>query len=51
MISKQVICKDNGIPFETKMTALSQTLFEQMGVSAELDTVIRQNLKGLGYGN
>ena len=38
-----------GIPFETKMTELSTTLFAQMKASAELDEVIRQNLKGLGY--
>ena len=51
MISKQVICKDDGIPFETKMTELSQTLFEQMRESAELDAVLHKNLEVLGYGN
>jgi len=42
--------EDDGIPFETKMTDLSETLYGQMKESAELDAVIRQNLKGLGYG-
>jgi len=32
------------------MTEMSQTLYAQMKVSAKLDDVIRQNLKGLGYG-
>jgi type I restriction enzyme M protein len=41
--------EDDGIPFETKMTELSANLFSQMKVSAELDEIIRQNLKGLGY--
>lgn len=41
--------EDDGIPFETKMTELSQTLYAQMEESAKLDEVIRQNLKGLGY--
>jgi len=38
------------IPFETKMTELSQTLYKQMEESARLDEVICNNLKGLGYG-
>ena len=42
--------EDDGIPFESKMTEMSQTLYGQMRESAELDAVIRQNLKGLGYG-
>jgi type I restriction enzyme M protein len=42
--------EDDGIPFETKMTELSQTLFTQMKESAKLDEVIRENLEGLGYG-
>ncbi|MGJ8640738.1 MAG: N-6 DNA methylase [Opitutaceae bacterium] len=41
--------EDDGIPFETKMTELSQTLYAQMEESAKLDEVIRDNLKGLGY--
>lgn len=39
-----------GIPFETKMTEMSQTLYAQMAESVKLDEVIRKNLKGLGYG-
>jgi type I restriction enzyme M protein len=42
--------EDDGIPFETKMTELSQTLYAQMAESEKLDEVIRKNLKGLGYG-
>jgi type I restriction enzyme M protein len=42
--------EDDGIPFETKMTEMSQTLYKQMKESAELDEVIRRNLEGLGYG-
>ena len=42
--------EDDGIPFETKMTELSQTLYAQMAESAKLDDVIRKNLEGLGYG-
>ena len=42
--------EDDGIPFETKMTELSQTLYAQMAESAKLDEVIRKNLEGLGYG-
>jgi len=42
--------EDDGIPFETKMTELSQKLYQQMQESKKLDKVIRKNLKGLGYG-
>ena len=42
--------EDDGIPFETKMTEMSQTLYGQMAESAKLDEVIRKNLGGLGYG-
>jgi type I restriction enzyme M protein len=41
---------DDGIPFETKMSELSQNLFKQMAEGGELDKGIRQNLKELGYG-
>ncbi|CAM1340167.1 class I SAM-dependent DNA methyltransferase [Tenacibaculum aestuarii] len=41
--------EDDGIPFEEKMTELSQTLFAQMNEAAELDQTIRENLKLLGY--
>jgi type I restriction enzyme M protein len=42
--------EDDGIPFETKMKDLSDTLYGQMKESAKLDDLIRQNLEGLGYG-
>jgi type I restriction enzyme M protein len=32
------------------MTEMSQKLYSQMEESAKLDNVIRQNLKGIGYG-
>jgi type I restriction enzyme M protein len=45
--------EDDGIPFETKMSQMSQmsqTLYRQMEGSAKLDEVIRENLQRLGYG-
>ena len=42
--------EDDGIPFETKMTEMSQTLYAQMEESSKLDEVIWKNLEGLGYG-
>ncbi|MCW3787224.1 type I restriction-modification system subunit M [Plebeiibacterium sediminum] len=42
--------EDDGIPFETKMTELTQTLYTQMKQSAELDDVIHKNMEALGYG-
>jgi type I restriction enzyme M protein len=42
--------EDDGIPFETKMSEMSQTLYAQMEESAKLDEIIRKNLEGLGYG-
>ena len=42
--------EDDGIPFETKMAEMSQTLYKQMAESAKLDSVIRKNLEELGYG-
>ncbi len=42
--------EDDGIPFETKMTELTQTLYAQMNKSSELDEVIRKNMEALGYG-
>ena len=42
--------EDDGIPFEVKMKELSQTLYQQMQEADELDSVIRQNLEALGYG-
>ena len=44
------VIEDDGIPFETKMTELSQSLYAQIDESAKLDEVIRKNLEGLGYG-
>ncbi len=41
--------EDDGIPFETKMSELSQTLGTQMRESGKLDLVIRKNLEDLGY--
>jgi type I restriction enzyme M protein len=42
--------KDDGIPFETKMTELSKTLYSHMERAELLDKAIRQNLEVLGYG-
>lgn len=42
--------EDDGIAFEAKMAELTQTLYAQMQESVRLDAVIRENLKGLGYG-
>jgi len=39
--------EDDGIPFETKMTELSQILYAQMEESAKLNAVIRKNLERL----
>ena len=41
--------EDDGIPFETKMSEMTQTLYQQMEESAKLDKVIRKNLEVLGY--
>lgn len=42
--------EDDGIPFETKMRELSQTLYQQMNEAQKLDEAIRHNLEALGYG-
>jgi type I restriction enzyme M protein len=42
--------EDDGIPFEDKMTDLSNTLYQQMRESVELDETIRRNLATLGFG-
>lgn len=42
--------EDDGVPFEEKMEALSQTLYEQLRTAAQLDETIKANLEGLGYG-
>lgn len=41
--------EDDGIPFEEKMTALTEKLAEQFAKGAELETTIREHLKGVGY--
>jgi len=41
--------EDDGIPFEEKMADLTRTLYRQMAESEKLDSVIRENLKGLGF--
>ncbi len=41
--------EDDGVPFEEKMSDLTQTLYRQMDESEKLDAVIRQNLEALGY--
>jgi type I restriction enzyme M protein len=42
--------EDDGIPFETKMSELSQKLYSQMNQANELDTKILKQLEDLGYG-
>lgn len=42
--------EDDGISFETKMTELSKTLYNQMQQAEALDIAIRKNLEALGYG-
>ena len=42
--------EDDGELFEEKMQQLTQALLQQMAEAQELDAVIKQNLKGLGYG-
>jgi type I restriction enzyme M protein len=42
--------EDDGIQFETKMSELSKTLYNQMEQTENLDKAIRQNLEELGYG-
>ena len=40
---------DDGIPFEEKMTALTEKLAAQFAKGAELEATIRANLRGIGY--
>jgi type I restriction enzyme M protein len=42
--------EDDGEPFMEKMVRLTATLEQQFAESAELEAVIRTNLRGLGYG-
>ncbi|MCG3212632.1 MAG: hypothetical protein FOGNACKC_06302 [Anaerolineae bacterium] len=41
--------EDDGIPFEEKMTALTEKLAEQFTRGAELEKTIWENLRGIGY--
>ncbi|MCB0197143.1 MAG: N-6 DNA methylase, partial [Anaerolineae bacterium] len=41
--------EDDGIPFEEKMTALTEKLAKQFARGMELENSIRENLKGIGY--
>ena len=40
---------DDGIPFDDNMKALTTKLAEQFARGRELETFIRENLKGIGY--
>ncbi|QXE18854.1 class I SAM-dependent DNA methyltransferase [Clostridium sp. 001] len=42
--------EDDGVPFEEKMTELTEKLYAQMKESVKLDEVIKKNLEELGYG-
>jgi type I restriction enzyme M protein len=42
--------EDDGEPFETKMSRLVAELDAQFAESAKLESAIRGNLKGLGFG-
>jgi type I restriction enzyme M protein len=42
--------EDDGIPFEEKMTELSEKLYKQFEESDRLENTIRKNLDMLGYG-
>ena len=41
--------EDDGKPFEEKMRRLTATLTKQFSESEELEKIIRENLRGLGY--
>jgi len=41
--------EDDGIPFDDKMKALTAKLAEQFARGRELESLIRENLKGIGY--
>ena len=42
--------EDDGIPFEVKMSELTQTLYRQLDEADALDKAIRANMEALGYG-
>ena len=41
--------EDDGIPFDDKMKALTAKLADQFARGRELESLIRENLKGIGY--
>jgi type I restriction enzyme M protein len=41
--------EDDGIPFDDKMTTLTAKLPEPFARGRELETLIRENLKGIVY--
>ena len=41
--------EDDGIPFDEKMNTLTTQLAEQFTKSAELEKLIREKFKGIGY--
>jgi type I restriction enzyme M protein len=41
--------EDDGIPFDDKMKDLTAKLAEQFARGRELETLVRENLKGIGY--
>jgi len=42
--------KDDGVPFDEKMTELTAKLYEQFAMADQLEATIRKNLEALGYG-
>lgn len=42
--------EDDGIPFDDKMNALTGRLAAQFAESAQLESLIREKLKEVGYG-
>ncbi len=48
-VGAAVVEEDNEL-FEEKMQQLTHTLYQQMADAEQLDRMIKQNLKGLGYG-
>lgn len=42
--------EDDGVSFEEKMAELTAELYEQMARAEELDSIIRKNLRNLGFG-
>jgi type I restriction enzyme M protein len=41
--------EDNGIPFDGRIDALTAKPMEQFARGSELEKIIRENLKGIGY--